>query len=205
MIIKNELYRKSVHILLLLAPALYYFLGKWQSLLIFTPLTTIFITIDYLRRKNLSLNNKFIKILSPILRESELQGDKLCGASWAGLAICIIFFLFKPEIAITAFIILAISDALASLIGKSFVSEPFFEKTLAGSTAFFVSGFIILISCGLAFDVKIWFYIFGIFALFCTTMLEARPSIFNIDDNFIIPITFAVVMTFFDLVWNYSY
>jgi dolichol kinase len=76
---------------------------------------------------------------------------------------------------------------------------------LAGSSAFFVSALVILIICGISFDVGAWYYLFGIFAIFCVTILEARPSFVGIDDNFLIPIVFAVEMSFFDIVWNMSY
>ncbi len=171
--------------------------------MIFAPLATLTISIDYLRGKNAKVKEIFAKIFGTILKDHEISGEKLCGASWASLATCINFLVFTQPIAITAFIILAISDASASLIGKSVVSQPFFEKSRAGSATFFISALIILFACGLFFKVKFLFYVFGIFAVFCVTMFEARPSFLKVDDNFLIPIGFSVIMTFFDLVWNY--
>lgn len=202
---KQELYRKSLHLLLILIPIAYYELGKWQSMLIFAPATIFVVSLDYLRRHDPKIQMFFIKLFGPVLREHELVGDKLCGASWVGLATCINFLIFKEQIAITGFTILVISDLAAALVGKSVVSRPFFEKSLAGSTAFFVSGLIILFVCGAIFGARTWFYLFGLFALFCVTIIEARPSLIKIDDNFTIPIVFSVVMTFFDIVWNYNY
>jgi dolichol kinase len=94
---------------------------------------------------------------------------------------------------------------LASLVGRSIPSDPFFEKSFSGSLTFFISALTILFVCGGFFHVGLWFYFIGLFAVFCVTLLEARPSLFNLDDNFIIPVGFCVIMTFFDLVWNYSY
>jgi dolichol kinase len=158
-----------------------------------------------LRRKNPKIKTLFAKIFGTILRPHELTGDKLCGASWVGLAACLTFLLFKKEIAVTGFVIMVISDAAASLVGRNYPSKPFFEKSVLGAAAFATTGFVILISCGIIFDCKAWFYIFGLFALFCVTMFESRPSFLGIDDNFTIPVGFSVIMTFFDLVWNYSY
>jgi len=205
MTIAKEISRKCFHLLLLIIPFTYYRLGKWPSLEIFSVVTAIVVSIDYLRRKSPKIQNIFIKIFSPILREHELKGDKLCGASFVGLAACITFALFKSPIAITAFVILAISDTAASMIGKTFPSQPFFEKSFLGSAAFLVTGFVVLLSCGSFFDVKIWFYLFGFFALLCTTLIEARPSLFKLDDNFTIPVSFSTIMAFFDIIWNYSY
>ena len=203
--LKTEIYRKWGHLLLAIIPATYYFLGKWNFLVIFAPITLIIVSFDYLRRKKPKINSIFNKIFGSILREHELSGEKLCGVSFVGLATCINFSLFKAEIAITGFLVLIFCDAAAALIGKAIPSKPFFEKSSAGSLSFFVLGLIILVSCGLGFQVKAWFYIFGIFAIFCVTMFEARPSLLEIDDNFSIPIGFSVIMTFFDLAWNYSY
>lgn len=201
----QEIYRKLVHLLLLLIPITYYHFGKWQSLMIFVPISTVFISLDYLRRKNPKIKIIFAKIFGSILREHELTGDKLCGASFVALATCINFSIFTAEIAVTSFAILAICDAVAALVGKSIPSKPFFEKSTAGSVAFFISGTIILFICGGVFDSRFWFYFFGFFALFCVTVIEARPTLFNTDDNFTIPIGFSVIMTFFDVIWNYSY
>jgi dolichol kinase len=202
---KHEVYRKSFHILLLIFPITYCFLGKWPSLIIFASLTTLVVSLDYFRRKNPKINNLFVKAFGLILRDSEKTGEKFCGASYVGIAACIVFLLFKKEFAVTAFAILAISDALASLIGTRYPSRPFFEKSINGSLAFGLSAFIILIVSGLFFHQTAWYYFFGTFAVFCVTMFEARPSFVEIDDNFIIPVGFATIITFFDLVLNYNY
>ena len=100
---------------------------------------------------------------------------------------------------------MAISDALASLIGKSIQSKEFFEKSRAGSIAFFVTALIITFVSGTMFDVKLWFYIFGIVTVFFVTLIEARPSLTGVDDNFSIPFGFCAFMTFFDVTLNYSF
>jgi dolichol kinase len=203
--LQQEFYRKCLHLLLLIVPMTYSFLGKWQSVKIFAAVTLFVVTFDYLRRKSAAIKKIFSQIFGVVLREHELSGDKLCGASFVGLAACINFSLFKAEIAITGFLILVISDTLAALVGKSIPSKPFFEKSVAGSLAFFISALAILFACGANFHADWWFYCFGIFAVFCVTMFEARPSLLNIDDNFSIPIGFSVILTFFDLAWNYNY
>jgi dolichol kinase len=202
---RRELSRKAAHFMLILVPITYYFLGKWPSLVIFSILATAIISLDYARRTNPQLNGIFLRIFGPILRDSEMDGSKLCGASWVALAACLNFLLFKPEIAITAFSIMVFSDGIAALVGKSMPSRPFFEKSLLGSVAFFLIGVIVIVTCGIIFDSKSWFYIFGFFALFCVTIVEARPSLFAIDDGFTIPIGYSTIVTFFDLMWNYNY
>jgi dolichol kinase len=201
--VKHEIYRKAFHFLQLIVPIAYCFLGRWISIAILGALTLTIVPLDYMRRKSPLVQGIFIKIFSLILRPHEKTGEKLCGASWALLGAFITFFFFKKEIAVTAFAILAISDAVAAIIGRSFPSRPFFEKSLYGAAAFFLSGLAILIFCGIIFHTKFGFYLFGLFALFCVTIIESRPSLMGLDDNFAIPVSFSIIMTFFDLVWSY--
>jgi len=201
----REISRKLFHILILILPTLLVILGRASTLKILIPLTVIFVGVDYMRRKNVKIKDYFQRIFAPILREKEMDGKSFCGASWTFISASIIFAICTEEIAVTAFAILAISDACAALIGKSFVSKPFFEKSTIGSLAFYISGLVVLFVCGGMFHSRLWFYLFGFFALFCATILEARPSFLNLDDNFSIPVSFALVMSFFDVMWNYSY
>lgn len=200
----KEIYRKSFHLLILLIPTSYHFLGKWESVKIFSIFTTLILLIDILRQKSDKFGHIFVKLFGKFLREKEIKGD-FCGTSYVGVAACLCFSLFKPEFAVTSFIILTISDTLAAIFGKSLNSKEFFEKSTAGSIAFFTSGLIVMISSGIFYDVAIWFYILGTFAVFVVTMFEARPSFIKIDDNFIIPVGFCIVMTLFDIILNYQF
>jgi len=199
---KKEIGRKSFHLWLLLLPLIYYQFGKWTSLLIVAPIVTVLFIVDYYRKTNEFLQKYFQKFFKNLLRPQEASAEKLCGATWAGIAACLIFLVCKEPIVIASFMILAISDSMAAIVGKSVSSQPFFEKTRAGSIAFYVSGLIVLFICGAIFDAKLWFYVFAFFSLFMSTAIEARPSFFNLDDNFTIPISFAIFMTAFDWMWN---
>jgi len=201
----EELKRKLFHIFLIIFPISYCILGKWQSLMIFAPLALVVVGIDFFRQHSPKINQIILLIFGSIMREHEKNSKKLCGLSYVLLAVCINFLLFKKEIVVASFFILAVSDTLAALVGKSIKSEPFFEKSKAGSAAFFISALLVLISCGIYFNTETWFYVFGTFAVFCATMFEARPSLLGVDDNLAIPVGFAVVITFFDLAWNYNY
>ncbi len=203
--LQSEFCRKGLHLLLISIPLAYHFLGKWESVRIFVAIGLIVVCLDYARSKSPLVKKIFNGIFGAVLREHEITGKKLTGASFVAIATCLNFSLFKAEIAVTGFLILVISDTLAALIGKGFSSRPFFEKSLYGSLAFFISALIVLFACGNFYNSGSWFYIFGIFATYCVTMLEARPSFLKIDDNFVIPIGFSLIMTFFDLAWNYNY
>lgn len=199
----KEIQRKSFHMLLVIVPIIFYNYGKNIGLAIFMPITAVLVWLDYSRRNNDSIQNLFVKFFGKIMRDHEMQDRKLCGASFVGLAICFNFLLMPMPIAITGFLILVFSDSLAALVGKSVVSQPFFEKSFAGSIAFFVSGLIIMIAVGIHYELKFLFYFFGFFCTLFVCVLEARPSIFNIDDNFLIPTAFSVSMIIFNLLWSF--
>jgi dolichol kinase len=203
--LKNEIHRKIAHFSLILIPILYCVLGKWISVSIFILLSSAIVSLDYLRRTNPAMREIFFKIFGTIIKPHEFDGDKFSGVSWVAFATCLNFLLFKDEIAVTAFLILVVCDAAAAIIGKNFSSPEFFEKTQNGSLAFFASGFLVILICGLSFGSGFWFYFFGLFALVVVTIIEARPSLIDIDDGFLIPISFSVIMTFFDIMWNYAY
>ncbi len=199
----NELYRKSFHIILIIIPILYCYLGKKISLTILLPITLIIVGLDYSRRKNTKIQQLFVKIFSKILRPHEIDGQKLCGASFVFLSASLTFGLLPKVIATTGFVILAISDSLASLIGKSIKSQPFYDKTFAGSMAFFISAFAIVIFNGIIFKTSFLFYFFGFFCALITSLVEARSSLFEIDDNFLIPVFFGFSMGVFNYIWNF--
>lgn len=199
---QNELVRKSLHFLLLLVPITFCNLPKWQSISIFFVIGAFVVTLDLMRHKNPKIKFIFEKIFGSILRKHEFEEGKLCGASFVVIAIFLNFLLFKKEIAVIGFTILVISDALAAIVGRAFPSKAFFEKSIMGASAFFVSGLAILIILGINFGVKFWFYPFGLFALFSVTIIESRPSLLGIDDNFTIPIGFSIIMTMFDVMWH---
>jgi dolichol kinase len=198
----REFARKGFHLILLILPIGYYFLGKWQMLQILTPITAIVVLVDYFRSKNDILAAIFNKVFGLILRQKELEKGKFCGATFALIAALLIFLIAKKEIAITSFLILAVCDLMASLVGKSIKSANFYEKSVAGSAAFFLSGIVVLIISGQILSFGIWFYFFAIFALFVAMILEARPSYLGIDDNFVVPISYSIVMMIFDLMWH---
>lgn len=172
----REISRKLFHLLILVFPLMFLELGRWRALYIIAPLTLIVLAADYYRRKYPKIQLYFTKVFGSILRPHELTGEHFCGATWALLAASLIFLTCTKEIVVTSFAILAISDTLAAIIGRSYPSRPFFEKSQLGSAAFYISGLIVLFVCGGTLDSRLWFYLFGFFALFCATIIEARPS-----------------------------
>ena len=200
--IKEELLRKLNHLLIIILPISYFFISKFLLLCVLIPVCSSIILIDYYRHKSQKIAKLFDSIFSKILREHERT--KLCGATYFSIAAILIFSFFPKIIAINAFLILAISDSLAAILGKKIKSKPFFEKSLAGSIAFFASALIVVFITGLIFNEEILYYLFATIAIYATTIIEARPSLLRLDDNLTIPLTFSLILIIFNFIWIYS-
>ncbi|NBX52109.1 MAG: hypothetical protein EBT63_00445 [Proteobacteria bacterium] len=202
MLIKQEILRKLFHIGLSIIPLLYINLGKTSFLCLFIPLAIAIIGIDFCRCKYNSIGSAITPIFKIIMREKELSRKNLSGVSWAFFCAIINFLIFHPAVAVTGFLILTFADAMAAVIGKSVKSAKFYQKSRAGSLAFFITSILVIISCGIYFDCRLPFFLFASFVAMFVTYLEAYPDLFRIDDNLLIPMSFGICMTLLDLMWH---
>ena len=200
--INQEFYRKIFHLFLFLIPFFFIKFGKIQFLTILIPVSTLVILIYYYRCKFDNLNQITAKIFKVIMREKEINQKKMSGMSWVFGGASLNFLIFDKVIAVTGFCILIFADAMAAIIGKSIKSAPFYEKSRAGSLAFFITAIFVILISGLYFDCRLPFYFFAIFIAMFITFTEAYPSFFIVDDNLLIPMTFGISMTLLDFMWH---
>jgi len=200
--IKQEFYRKIFHLFLFLIPFFFIKLGKNKFLTTFIPLSVIVVIVDYYRCKFDKLNQITALIFKVIMRDKELNQKKLSGMSWVFAGASLNFLIFDKVIAVTGFCILIFADAMAAIVGKSVKSLPFYEKSRAGSLAFFITSVIVIMVSGVYFECRSIFYFFAIFIAMFITFTEAYPSLFIVDDNLLIPMTFGVCMTLLDFMWH---
>lgn len=188
-----ELVRKAIHFCSIVIPLLYLETTKSVALTILIPLTVVFIIVDVSRYYFPPLGNIFYKIFGPLLRkhESDSHQKKLNGATYVLIAATISVTVFPKLIAVTAFIILIISDMMSALVGKRFGRHKFFDKSLEGSIAFFLSATIVVLATP-----KIAYlpgeYAIGFFSAAIGALVEALPI--GIDDNITIPLCVGSVM-----------
>jgi dolichol kinase len=134
------------------------------------------------------------KFFGFLLRRHELNARRrrLNGATYVLLSATLCVWLFPKIIVITAFAILIISDTSAALIGRKFGRHPFFGKSLEGTTAFFVSGLLVV-----ALAPKIAYlpaeYFIGVLAAALGAFVEVLSGDL-IDDNLSIPISISLAM-----------
>ena len=189
--LKQEILRKTVHLLNSIIVLIFYLYGKETTLYILIPISIGFVIIDLLRINTRYISRIYNYFFEYITREEE--NKKLTGASYVFIAYSLIILFFDREIAIPSLLIMSISDSLAALIGKKYGLMHIGTKTIEGSLTFFISSIIIITFSSLNIYI-------GIICCVITTFVELfTPK--EIDDNLLIPFCFAI---FYLLIFNTS-
>ena len=185
---KDELVRKSIHLISLLIPIVYYFITKTSAAIILGCLSFFAVTLDLARYFSPDVGKVFYKIFGFLLRRHEVDEKKknLNGATYVLLSGLIGVLIFPKIIFITAFAILIIGDIMAALIGRKFGKHKFLAKSFEGTLAFFISSCIVVI-----FTPKVGYFqeeiIIGFIAAFIGAITE-NISFGFVDDNLSIPL-----------------
>jgi dolichol kinase len=187
---KYEIYRKLIHLSSVAFSFIYICINKNQILLILVISSIIFVLSDYFRRSNNIVNKFFILLFGNALRLEEKNNTKLTSASLMLIAFSITALLFSKFIVIISWLILSISDTIASLGGRKFGVQTKYGKSIIGSIFFLTTSIIIAIA------VKKYFanYLDArglIYACFITCIAEFFSNSLKIDDNFLVPIVFC--------------
>lgn len=191
---KSELLRKSIHLLSLSIPIIYYFITRELALKVLVPITFFAIVIDFGRHFSPPLKKTFNLFFGFLLREHEIDSKKrnLSGASYVLIAALICIVLFPKVIFITAFSVLILGDIAAALVGRKFGKHKFLSKSLEGTIAFFVVASIVVV-----FTPKVngsfLEYVIGIIAVAVGAISE-NISYGWADDNLTIPLSISLVM-----------
>ncbi|MBI72063.1 MAG: hypothetical protein CMG61_01160 [Candidatus Marinimicrobia bacterium] len=135
---QNEVKRKKFHLMSSLLPIYYYFLP--ESIIMFSLFLFLSVlSIDIYRMKfNKIPNIPFVKNIKNTIRPYEennfMSATLLCFTAF------VIIIIFEMQIAITSLFIASISDTCAALYGQKYGKiKLFYNKTLEGSYAFFIS------------------------------------------------------------------
>ena len=198
-LIKKELMRKLIHLSSLWIPLLYFFISKYPMMMVLGTITIFFVAIDLFRAENNLLQKCFL-FFQFVLRDFEKTHDRLTGASYLLISSFIVIGCFDKLTAIIALSVLVISDSAAAIVGKIFGKTAFLGKTLEGSIAFFISGTIVGYFILYSFSEAIHLYITHIIVMIVGTFVELLSTLFDIDDNFSIPITMSATMYLMNLI-----
>lgn len=192
----SEIARKSIHLTSLLIPIIYLQLTHWQGMGILVAMTSTSILFDVLLHYHAPTRRRMINIVGPLLRSHELRQDKfhLTGASWVLIAATASFGIFPTIVGVTAFTVLIVSDTFAALVGRRWGKRSFMDKSLVGTTTFFLTAYIVVVSYAIIFELPWTFYVIGIFASMVGGLAEAASTRLQLDDNISIPFSFGATM-----------
>ncbi len=139
---------------------------------------------DFLRLRDHKFNSQFMKVFSAFIRRTET--NRYNGSTFLCFAFFVVILLFSRYIAITAMLFLSLGDAAAELSGKNFGRLKIFQRSMEGTTAFFVVAF--LIAYTFFEDWRI-----ALLGAFAGAMVELFS--FDVDDNLTVPIGSAVALS----------
>ncbi len=193
---KDEIKRKTFHILTLIYVAAYWFLPR--SIVLWGLAIAILIVLagEFIRARNEKFNVFILKVLGGVHRESETH--KISGLPWTlfGAFLVILLFGEKNIFVLASFFYLAFGDACAALFGKAYGKHKIYagkswEGTIACFAICFVIGLILFGSAGIAgFGTVVLFSFLGaVMAAF----IETIP--WPLNDNLWMQVLNAGVLT----------
>ncbi len=204
----QEILRKVVHLVSLCIPVIYIFVTEKFALSVLIPMAVVAVALDLLSRKKDSWANKFVfGFFGGMLRKHERKKKKLLlnGASWVLISAVLTVLIFPKVIAVIAFLILIVSDMSAALIGRKWGKTMLGRKSLEGTLAFIVSGFLVVILVGYLFNANIYFYIAGLLGAVIGGLAELYAKQLKLDDNLSIPMGVGITMLAVAKLWNDSF
>jgi dolichol kinase len=192
---KNEVIRKSIHLSSIGIPLIYGLAGRDVLLWLLVPATIISVVVEFIRMRVPTVEAKLRRVFGTIMRQHELAEAhaKISGATWVLLSATFCVIVFPQLIAMAGFTILIVSDTAAALFGRKFGRHRFLEKSVEGSSAFYVTAMMVVGALMLIYDVPMVFLTTGAAAAFAATAAEAFSYGANIDDNLTIPTSYGLV------------
>lgn len=175
----------------MIIPLSYYFIERNVLLVLLFIFSAMAIMIDIFRRHNEKIGNIYNMIFGDILREHEVNFNKIffTGGTYILISFFICILFFNKEIAILSMLIIVISDTAAAVTGKTIGKRKIGTKTLEGGIAFFVTAMILFFIVIKPNDLTL-IYI-GFLSVFLTAVFELIPL--KADDNITIPLFFGIV------------
>jgi dolichol kinase len=188
---RQEVFRKMIHCCSLSIPIIYAFIDRQTALILLLCVFTPFFVGDVARHFLPWLDTFVRTSFGSMMRRHELDDKRfsLNGATYVLISALICVAAFPKIIAITAFTILIVSDVSSALIGRKFGTVPFLDKSLQGTSAFWISAWI---AVGVIWRLTgaPWEYAaVGIAAGFVGGVAEASSTRLRVDDNFSVPLS----------------
>lgn len=196
---KKELYRKAIHLSSLWIPLVIYFAHTGISVALFATLLLGDLALEYANYRRIPWARQIFAVLfSRTMRHKETTHARFeaSGSMYVLASAIVCTILFSKHVAVISLTVMLISDTVAALFGKAYGTRKLYKnKSLEGTCAFFVSALVVNIVCST-------FYPFGVasvIACIIATFAEMFEDKLEIDDNFSIPLSVGICLTFLNL------
>ena len=181
----GEILRKLTHTGAISVPIVYYFTSQRLILTLLAGAFAISLLIDLLRFFGHDKSKGFIyRYLGLIIRPHEKAN--FTGATYILASSILTILIFDKSIAILAIVFAVVGDTAGAIVGRIWGRIKFRNKTLEGSTSFFVACCIVAL---LVSGIPWWVKIAGAFT---ATIVEAFT--FYVDDNLTVPLISGTLM-----------
>lgn len=192
---RRELGRKLIHLSSLWIPLLIYFAPAEICIAIFSIIFVGDAILEYGNFKKWKwARGSFGVLFCGTLRSKECSRVhfQVSGSMYVMAAAILCTALFTPVVAVIAMTVMLISDTCSALFGKAFGTRQIFKnKSLEGTTAFFISALII----NMLFNPLLTFGYANVIACFLATFAEVYEDKTKIDDNLAIPLAVGITLT----------
>jgi|GEM_PF-248597 len=196
-----ELRRKFFHCASIVFPITYLFLTKLTMVITMLVITGIILYADISRHHNKKIQDLVDKIFKKLMREREYSGTfKLSGTSYMFLGFFISCILFSKGTAISAMLVLIISDTASAIVGKAVEHAKPGKKTLEGAAAFLLTSFLIGV-LSYTFEAYDTGFFSILIAAIVTTYVEFYSDKIGVNDNLTIPISYGITISILDFLF----
>ncbi len=194
--VRNEFYRKSIHLSSLWIVLFIYFVPTAICFYTFFVLCLLDLLLEYGNYKKWPVvRSTYSRLFYHAFRKNEASKNKfeVSGSVYLLAAATFCSFFFVREIAIVALSVMIVADAFAALFGKVYGMRKLRgKKTTEGTFAFVVSALAVMLLLNPLFAVTYK----SLIACFFATLAEVYNDKIKIDDNFSIPVVVGVILTF---------
>lgn len=193
---RQEVFRKLIHLCSLSIPIIYAFITRQTALVILASLFFPVLVIDLARHWIPALERLVRRVFGNMMRQHELDEQRILlnGATYVLLSALLCVLIFPKIVAITAFSVLIVSDISSALIGRKFGKTKFLDKSLQGTTAFWISSWIVVGTVWALTQAPWQYALAGAVATFIGGVVEAASIRLRMDDNFSIPLSTGIVL-----------
>lgn len=194
---KQEILRKLIHLssLWMLLPM--WFFPRALTVVLFGLLLAGNILVEYgTYQKWRWCGPIYHALFGKMMREKERKkGFHLSGAPYVLASAFMVSILFPMHIAMIGFTTMLLADVVAALVGRKFGRHKFNgPKSLEGSAAFWITGWVVLVFYGALFHMHWLMFAFGLIGLTVATLAEGFEKQLHLDDNFSIPLVIGLFL-----------